>query len=453
MGASRNAAMNPVIRCARLCIVLALTSCMLIMAAKPIEAAGISTAIDERLDLSDGISAQEAVVLAIRENFGLLALSKAREAALGGVTRAKAFAEPEIRIGASGLDDSRTTSPEQDYNIALRWTPPRLGERGLKGDLAMGKVAETDGAIAVVQHKLAGDILFLHTQIVFLDERIALAEAAVKVRDTILEFVDSQIKSELKTLLDRNIADLALADARLIPETYRAQRLVCINRLASELNLSIADLRIQKESDAFDLKPRLLDLPSLVDAAIANRPELSIIASARIAEAETTLNLNKRERYPWFSFFQTGPQFDVRSSSSRSWAFRLGVELPIFKWNNDFLREPVAEVQRSQMDLTALRRQIRMEVEQTATQLQARYRVLEHFDKAIAPILARDLTLIEESMHLGQTDQLQYLLAQAQGLQRRQAYLTDLLEYRRLEIELDRVTGSILPKKSKGNLK
>jgi outer membrane protein TolC len=451
MGASRNAAMNTVIRYSRLWSLLVLTSGMLILSAMPIEAAEISTTMDERLDLSDGISAQEAVGLAIRENFGLLALSKAREAVLGGVSRAKAFAEPEIRMGASGLDDSRTTSSEQDYDIALRWTPPRPGERGLRGNLAMGKVSETDGAIAIAQHKLASDILFLHAQIVFLDEKIALAETAVKVRETIIEFVDSQVKAESKTLLDRNIADLALADARLLPETYRAQRLVCMNRLAVELNLSVADLKIQKEADAFVPKPRHLDLPSLVDAAMTNSPQLSI-ASAQIAAAETTLNLNKKERYPWFSYFQTGPQFDV-GASTHSWGFRLGIELPLFKWNSDFLRQPVAEVQRSQMELAALRRQIHIEVEQTATQLQARYRALEHFAKAIAPILDRGLTLAEESMALGQTDQLQHLLSQAQGLQRQQAYLTDLLEYRRLEIELDRVTGSIFPQKSKGNLR
>jgi outer membrane protein TolC len=334
----------------------------------------------------------------------------------------------------------------------LRWTPPRPSERSLKGELATGKVSETEGAIALAQHKLAGDILFLHTQIVFLDEKMALAEAAVKVRETIIEFVDGQIKATLKTLLDRNIADLALADARLIPEAYRAQRLVYMNRLALELNLSVADLKIQKEADAFVLKPRLLDLPGLVDAAMTNRPEISI-ASASIAAAEITLSLNKKERYPWLSYLQMGPQFDVRSTPSHSWGFRLGVELPVFKWNNDFLRQPVAEVQRSQMDLAALKRQIRLETEQAATQLQARFRSLEHYDKEIAPILARNLTLAEESMHLGQTDRLQYLLAQAQELQRRQAYLTDLLEYRRLEIELDRVTGSILPKKNKGDSK
>jgi outer membrane protein TolC len=450
MGASRNASMNPAIRCLRLWLALALTSGILIAPVKPIEAAGISTAADERPDLSDGISAQEAVTLAIRENFGLLALSRAREAALGEVSRAKAFAEPEIRMGVSRPDDSGTAVSGHDYDIAFRWTPPRPGERGLKEYLAAGKVSETEGAIAAAKNKLAADILFLHAQIVLLDEKIALAESAVKVRETILEFVDSQIKAKLKTLLDRNIADLALADARFLPETYRAQRLVCINRLAGELNLSAADLKIQKEEDAFVPKPRRLDVPGLIDAALANRPELSI-ASAQVAEAETKLSLTKKERYPWFSFFQTGPQWDA-ASSSYPWGVRIGIELPIFKWNSGVLHEPVAEVERAQTDLAALKKEIRMEVERTAAQLKARYEALEHFDKTIAPILARELTLAEESMTLGQTDRLQYLLAQAQGLQRRQSYLTDLLEYRRLEIELDRLTGCLFPKKSRGDL-
>jgi outer membrane protein TolC len=444
--------MNPVSLWAGLFIGLVWISGPLIAAEKQTaEAAEISTAIDAPLDLSDGISAREAVVLAIRENYGLLALSKAREAAVSEISRAKAFSEPEIRMGASGLDDSQVSSRGQDYDIALRWTPPRLGERGLKGALAKGKVSETEGDLGVAKQTLAGEILFLHAQIVFLDEKIALAEAAVKMREAILEFVDSQIKAELKTLLDRGVADLALADARLLAETYRAERSVCMNRLAGELNLPAADLKIQKEANAFVLKPRLLDVPALVDAAMANRPELSI-ASAHIAEAETTLSLNKKERYPWFSFFQTGPQFDT-GRSSRSLGFRLGIDLPVFKWNSDFLRAPVAELQRSKMDLAAQKRHIRMDVEQAATQLQAHCKVVEHTGQAVEPILARNLSLAEESMKLGQTDRMQYLLAQAQGLQRRQAYLKELLEYRRLEIELDRVTGNVIPQKGKGDLK
>jgi outer membrane protein TolC len=446
MGATRNTTMNFAIRYMRLFIGFVLTG-MLIMTAKPGEAAGISAAVDAPVDLSDGISAQEAVALAIRNNYRQLSLGKAREAALGEVSRAKAFSEPEIRFGTSGLDDSRIKSQGVTYNLEFQWTPPRLGERGLKGDRAMGKVYETEGAIAVEQHDLAAKILSLHAQIVFLDEKIALAEAAVKLRETILEFVDSQVKAQLKTLLDRNIADLALADARLIPENYRANRLVYLNQLAVELNLSAADLKIQKEPDALVLKPLLLDLPSLIDAALVNRHELSI-TSARIAEAENTLSLNKKERYPWFSAIRTGPEFDT-DHSSRSWRFLVEVEIPVFKWNNGYLRTPAAEVQQSQADLADLKKQIRMQVEKAATQLQAHYKALEQIDKTIVPILSRELTLAEESMKLGQADRMQYLLAQAQGLQRRQSYLTDLLEYRRLEIELDRVTGNILLKNKK----
>jgi outer membrane protein TolC len=440
MGASRNTVQNFMIRCV-----------MLWAALIWICSAPTADAVEEHLDLSDGISAQEAVMLAIRENYGLRALSKAREAALGEVSRAQAFSEPEIRMGASGLDDSRISSQGHDYDIMLHWSPPRFGERGLKTRLAMGKAYEMESEISAAQNKLACDVLFLHSQIVFLDEKIALAEAAMKVRENILEFVDSQVKAELKTLLDRNVADLALADARMIPETYRAQRLLCFYRLAGELNLSVADLKIRKEGDAFVLKPRLLDLGALIDAAMGNRSELSI-ASTRIAEAETSLSLSKKERYPWFSFFQTGPEFDA-GNASHSWKFRVGIDLPIFKWNSGVLRGPVAEVQRSQMNLADQKRQVRMEVEQTAAQLRARYGVVEQFDKTIAPILARDIALAEESVNLGQMDRLQYLLAKVQGIQRQQAYLTDLLECRRLEIELDRITGSVFPGKSKGDMK
>jgi len=119
---------------------------------------------------------------------------------------------------------------------------------------------------ATAAQKLAADILFLHTKIVFLDERAATGEAGERLREQIVDFVASQVKAELKTLLDQNIAELALADARSLPRTYRTERLLCMGRLASELNLfPAADLKIQAEGDPLTLHPRLLDVADLLD--------------------------------------------------------------------------------------------------------------------------------------------------------------------------------------------
>ncbi len=88
-------------------------------------------------------------------------------------------------------------------------------------------------------------------------------------------------------------------------------------------------MKMQPEEEPLVLHPRPLDVPSLIDKALANRAELTVEA-ARYAQAQAALNLKKKERYPWFSFFQVGRRFELGSASD-SWGFRFGIDLPIFR--------------------------------------------------------------------------------------------------------------------------
>ena len=431
-------------RCQRLSIpMLFLSSLTLFAGATIAQSAHAPAAPDVGIDLADGISSREAVVLALRLNLGLRGIRKAHDVAGGEVSAARALSEPELRMGWAGWDDSWRSPRSPAYEVAMRWAPPRPGERRLKGEWALGKVSEVDGEIAGAEQALAADILLLHTKIVFLDKQTAVAEAAVKLREQIVDFVGSQIASRSKTLLDHNVAELALADAMSLPTAYRTERLLCLGRLAGELNLPAGtDLKIQTEAGTFTLRPRPLDVAGLINQALTNRSELAA-ASARYAQARAMLNLKKAERYPWFSFFQVGRQFESGSSAD-SWGFRFGFELPIFKWNGRSLQAPTAEAERCQMNLEALKRKVSLEVEQLVTQLRARYSELERTRETLDAIVSRDLELSEQAMNLGRSDRTQVLLAQARQLQRQQAFLADLLDSRRLEIELDRATGSIL---------
>jgi outer membrane protein TolC len=400
----------------------------------------------EGIDLSDGISAAEAVRIGLRENFGLLAIRKAQQTASGDVWKAKILSEPELRMGLSRLDeDAKTSSWAHDYDISLRWTPPRPGERSLKESAALGKLAETAGDIQIAEQRLAAEILYLHTKAAFFEEKAILAEQSARLRRDMVDFVNSQVSAQTKTLLDLNVAELALADARSLPEAFRMEQRLSLNRLATELNLSpTIELKLQKEPPLFGLNPRELDLQHLVEVALLNRPEL-LIANARNSEARSSLELAKNERFPWFSFFQVGREFGIGSASS-SWGLRFGIDLPVFKWNNRLLQSPSATLEKTQLELAYLKRTIGLEVEQVVAQLQTHYSGLKHFDSIVNALLQNGIALSEQSVNLGQTDQLQYLLAKAQQLQRRQNYLTDLLECRRLEIELDRATGTVIPK-------
>jgi cobalt-zinc-cadmium efflux system outer membrane protein len=396
------------------------------------------------LSLSDGVSPGEAVALALERNPQLSALRQRHAVAASGVTEAKALADPELRMGRLDFDDEAAGNSVQNYNLALRWSPPRPGERGLKGAWAQGRVSEVDGEIAAAEQKLAAEVRLLHMNLMFLDEQIKLAEAAVQVRERIVALVASQVEAGVKTARDQNVAELALADARLLPDTYQADRRVAGNRLASELGLLRWNgLTIQVDGEPLVFRPRSFDQAGLVEIALANRPEL-VVLSARRAQAETLLKLRKRERYPWLSFVQLGREFRGAYGLDR-WGFRFGIGLPILQWTRGSIQRPAAELEQRRLEVEALQARIRLEVEELVERLRSRGRELEDYRESSERLGARAVELAEQAVAAGEVDQVQRLTADARRLSQEQTYLSKLRDYRRLEIELDQALGSAIP--------
>ncbi len=101
-------------------------------------------------------------------------------------------------------------------------------------------------------------------------------------------------------------------------------------------------------------------------------------------------------------------------------------------------------MERRRLEQENLRDRILREVEQLAEQLRARYGALEHLRLTMDTLADRNLELSEQAVILGQEDRLLLFTAEARRLQRKQSYLSELLDCRRLEIELDRATGRVI---------
>ncbi len=284
----------------------------------------------------------------------------------------------------------------------------------------------------------------LHLSIVFLDEQIKLAAEAVKVREQIVDLIETQVEAGARSVLDQSVAELALADARSLPNSYRLDRRVSMGRLTGELGLPRStDLKIQVEGEPLVYRPRPLETARLVEQALVRRPELAIV-SARCSQADTLLRLKKKELYPWFSFLQVNRQLGG-GYGTNSWGFRLGVDLPIFKWQREITRAPAAESEQCQLEYQALENSISMEVVELVEKLRARSGELELYKETIEPLTSRDVELSEKALAAGRGDMLQRLMAEARRLRRRQTDVSSLLECRRLEIGLDQALGNAIP--------
>lgn len=412
-------------------------------------AAARSGAIDSRLDRSaarepaDALSIAGAVRLALRQNPALAALRKARAAAEGAIAEARAFADPELRTGRLNLDDDGIRV--RSYNLALRWSPPRWGERGEKTRQARSRVEEIEAEIAAAEQRLAAEVRSLFTEIVFLDEQIPEAESSIAVRRRMLSLLERQIEAGAKTLLDRTLAELTLADARVLPSSLRLERRLRLARLNDKLGLPPgSELTLRPEADLFAFEPRPLEADGLLERAVAARSEL-VAAAARCEQAHSALAVRRRQRYPWFSFLQVNREFGFQNAAE-VWGFRFGIDLPVFQWRAGMLARPVADVERCQLELEAARRRVALELQEVLAGLRERGAELELYLRETEPTANRLVQLASQAVAAGLADSLEELSAEARRLQHRQAFLSKLLEYRRLEIELDLVLGAAIPR-------
>ncbi|MFB3776655.1 MAG: TolC family protein [Bryobacteraceae bacterium] len=393
------------------------------------------------VNLADGISASEAVDLALRRSPRLLVLHRAKAVEEGGVAAAKILPDPEIRTGRFDFDDDSGRIWSQNYSVSLRWSPPRPGERSLKGESAQGKVSEAAARIALGEQQLATQVRLLHMDVVFLDEQIRLAEASVRIHERIVEFLAAQVASGVKTALDQSTAELELAEARALVARARLDRRLASARLARELGLPRSeDVSIQADEELLRFAPRQYDAVELTETALARRPELAALA-ARCTQAGAALDMRKQERYPWLSFAQVSRELGGPGNLN-TWGVRVGIDLPVFKWTSALLQGPKAELDQCRTEVEAERTRIGLEVEELLERLRARSRELEYLRENVEPVFAQAVEQAERAIAVGQADQERRLAAEARLLAQRQSQLSRLHDYRRLEIELDQALGA-----------
>jgi outer membrane protein TolC len=388
--------------------------------------------------LSDGISPEEAVQLALQRNQSLIALQRARETAVLKARATAALPDPEIRTSRFNFQNESGGLWSQNYNLALRWSPPRPGERAIEGGAALSRASEVDGAISMARQRIAAEARLLHMDLVFLNRQIELAESLVDVRRRAFEFVTLQTGAALKTLLDQSEAELALAEARSQLESLRLDLRVKRNRFASELGLPTASFSLQVEGNPLSND---LSAPGAVDApaVFSRRPELAIL-SAKCSQAEAQLKLGRTARYPWFSFVQVSRDLGGPRTLN-SWGFRFGLDLPISKWKNNNLLVPRAELEQCRAETKAEQNRISDEATGLIELLRASSERLAYEARTVDPILNKAVGLAEATVAANESDMLPRFTAEARRMAQQQARLIQLRDYRRLEIELALAMG------------
>lgn len=389
------------------------------------------------------LTEQDAITMALAANPDLQVLRAGRLVAEAARIQARALANPGIKFGATDFAAELNDPESKRNNVALTWSPPRIGQIALKTAMAQAGIDEAAADIAAAENRLAAEVRLLHRTICLLDEQLRVAEAIAATRQRIVHDVRLQVEAGVKSVLDRSAAEMALAEASPLVAQYRSERQLHALRLQQKIGMPMSQtLHVKAEDDPFLLPRPAFHRETLLAEATAQRAELAA-QNARCRGAALAITEARLEAYPWISNFQIIRR-TRRVDSPGTWGFQVNVEVPVFSWwRNQPTAVPRAERNRCQLQMQALKARIAAEVEELLARVHTAAGELAAYQETIVLLSQRQIETARAELAAGQADRVEPLLAEIKLLTARQGYLAKLLEYRVLEAGLRQATGKV----------
>lgn len=360
-------------------------------------------------------------------------------AALTG--QATAWNAPELRVSANNLALD-PTALEGRTNIALRWSPPRPGERQHR--IASAQAGEKAAAASAQESTrlLDAETRLAYARAALAAERTARAETIASLHALSLEVVLRQVAEGLKDPLAEDVVRLSLADAHAGFRRARAQQQRELQALAWLVSADGAiDFRVAASQE-------LLSQPA-PEAEPADQLTLRafVLRADRLQQEQSCLQAKEKEaletarRYPWFNFAQISRRV-ADNSGSGAWGLQVGIELPIFpKSASASARIAAAESAACRVQSESLDRRIRREALDASAELAPAAEELRALDQLRSGLAAAALRRAERALAEGRADRLAVIEAQIRLEQMRDRWLAARADYAASEARLEAAAG------------
>jgi outer membrane protein TolC len=359
-----------------------------------------------------------------------------------------AWNNPLLRVGGLRYDqlidpaiDRRSYSEHPFYHtsLALRWSPPKLGERSARRAEGQANEADARMELEVARRDTTALVRRLHAQILSYDAQLALIKDVIEQRDKLRQLVKSRLELQSATLLDQSLTEVDYLDARTQLTEIEAKRRASYDELLVQLGLP-ADEDITLGSSAKETCAAPEAAATLAERARAANPRLRLLHAQQSA-----VDAERRRRWldlvPWFDYLQVA--YGLAGDNNPSYiAFQFQLTLPILDWKGPHrraLRERELGLgERIQADNRTLSnlvlRTSALQAEQAA--LVARYR-------EAASVVEQGVANLRKALEQkGPTSLLEIVQLQARLLATQRSHLRAQLECKLQQIELDRITSS-----------
>ena len=357
---------------------------------------------------------------------------------------------PHLRVGGLRYDeligpvvDRRTYGDHPFYHtsIALRWSPPDLGERGARRAEGLANEANATMELTIARRDTAALVRRLYAQILSYDEQLALDREVIEQRAKQRALVKSRIEQQAATLLEQSLTEVDYLDAQTEFAEIEVRRRAAYDELLVQLGLPAGEtVQLATSNQNACTAPEAA--PKLAERAHAANPRLHLIeAQDRAVDAERTRRW--LDLVPWIDYLQVG--YGMAGDDNPSYvAFQFQLTLPIFDWKRPHRRALAARHEGLAERIHAEDRML-SDLVLRATAAQAEQAALVERYRAAASVVEGGLNLLRKALEQGRVSNLfEVVQLQTRLLATKRSYLRANLECKLQKIELDRLTNTEL---------
>lgn len=410
------------------------------------------SSLPKYFDVSNGLTADAAVALALANNGELLAARNEIEAARALVKQARLRANPAVEINGS-----RQIPPGKDNTIMVTgMLPLELGGRRA----ARTRVAERE--------------LELREKAVANSERILAAEVRLKFGRSLAEILKLGFTEDL---LANSRRGYRLVEARVVegrsPPLEQNMVLVEVNRLRSiretnegKVEIVLLELRnligmpsnepLRLRGDFLNLIEPLKPIAEAIEQGLRARPDLEMaraverLAEARIVEARAGGRLDAsinagyqrmRSGFPVFGINDIG-QLQPVESVFNSLTFGVTISLPVLNKNQGAIEAAVADADAAKRRREFTELTIRREVAAAYAQYERAARAMEIYRVGVKEQASMNLDVIRQTYELGSKSLLDFITEQRRYIELENEYIDAQLATYLARVDISRATAS-----------
>ena len=384
------------------------------------------------VDLSDGLSQAEAVRLGMQNNAQFHVLLTDLETFQAAVIEADQVANPQLMtLFPLGV---------KQWELALRLPIDALWLRSLRVSAANLQSRRVTERLVQDGLNVVRDIRVAYINHAAAQQQLEVARQGAKLRQAIAAVAEARWRAGAISELDASAMRLdALASGQEIVER-QGQVSLTRDRLRTAMGtISLAESFDQLQSSTAT-PPDQLELSTLVEVALAQRPDLGAIQIGVFAAQQ----VSELSRHNYLTVLGILPDLNGRGLKGLEAGPGLQLNLPIFHQNQGAIARANASWLLAERQLVAARDSVRLEVGQAYTQLQQAQQALTFWQGKMVPVAEKSVGSARRALQEDAVSLLIVLEATRQLQNARQRKVAAWANVQRSIAELERSIGGKL---------